>query len=284
MNHILNLIKLLRSHKTYVYYSFAYGISTLVLPLGVQFLVNNLALSGLWLNISAFIFFIILGLILSQIIKHSQLILIESLQREIFIVEISKWKKFNKQDYSYYYFEIMNLIKSFSKTYADIIELILVFAFGLLTIILFHPMFLPIAIIILISVYQIYKSSIPALKSSIKESDEKYRIFHLVKAGKEIEETHLRQFLEARDEHFNFVKRNSMKMSLLAIVVQAILLSVGCYLVKINQLSVGQLVSAEIIISGIFVALSKLPLTLDAINEFETSKYKIEKALGDYDA
>ena len=144
MKHLLEIIKLLRSHKTYVYYSLAYGLSTLIVPLGVQFLVNNLALSGLWLNISAFIIFIVIGLIISQAIKHSQLILVESLQREIFCIEMENWKDFKRKDFAHYYFEVLNLLKSFSKSYSNLIELALVIIFGLSTIMMFHPMFIPI--------------------------------------------------------------------------------------------------------------------------------------------
>ena len=284
MKHLKEIIKALRSHKPYIYYSLAYGLSTLIVPLGVQYLVNNLALSGLWLNISAFIVFIIIGLVISQVIKHSQLILVESLQREIFCIEIEPWKKFNRKEYSHYYFEVMNLLKSFSKSYSNLIELALVIIFGLSTIVMFHPMFLPIAVIIILTILQIYRSSYPALVSSIKESDEKYNIYYIVRSENQVQETDLISFLEARDNHFKFVRRNSFKISALIIVVQAILLSLGCYLIKINELSVGQLVSAEIIISGIFIPLSKLPLTLEAVYDYETSKHKIAKALGGQNA
>jgi putative ABC transport system ATP-binding protein len=283
MKQLLEIIKLLRSHKTYVYYSLAYGLSTLIVPLGVQFLVNNLALSGLWLNTSAFLIFIVVGLIVSQAIKHSQLILVESLQREIFCIEMENWKDFNRTSFSHYYFEVMNLLKSFSKSYSNIIELALVIIFGLSTIMMFHPMFIPIAMLIVITILQICRTSSSILDSSIRESDQKYKLYDIVSSKNQLKEDDLRGFLEARDWHFNFVRKNSFKICALTVIAQALLLSVGCYLIKINELSVGQLVSAEIIIAGIFIPLSKLPLTLEAVYDYETSKYKIAKALGGYD-
>lgn len=282
MKHLLKIIKLLSSHKTYVYYSLVYGASTLIVPLGVQFLVNKLALSGLWLNITVFIIFIVLGLVVSQLIKHSQLILIESLQREIFCIEMEPWKKFNRKEYAHYYFEVFNLLKSFSKSYSNLIELALIIIFGLSTILMFHPMFLPMALIIVLTIFHIYKSSSLALVTSIKESDEKYKLYDLVKSDDQIHEKDLKAFLETRDKHFNFVRLNSFKISVLIVIVQLFLLSVGCYLIQIDQLSVGQLVSAEIIISGIFVPLSKLPFSLEAVYDYETSKYKIAKAMGEH--
>jgi len=284
MKHLLEIIKLLSFHKPYVYYSLAYGLSTLVVPLGVQFLVNNLALSGLWLNISAFILFIVIGVIISQVIKHSQLIISESLQREIFCIEIEQWKNFNRPEYSHYFFEVPNLLKAFSKSYASLIELVLVVSFGLFTIIMFHPVFLTISIIIILTIYQIYKSSSHALASSVKESNEKYKLYDLVCSKGQIQDSDVGSFLSARNDHFAFSRKNSFKISALVVVVQSILLLVGCYLIKINQLSVGQLVSAEIIISGIFIPLSKLPLTLEAVYDYETSKFKINKAMAGQNA
>jgi ABC-type protease/lipase transport system fused ATPase/permease subunit len=280
MKYLLEIIKVLRYHKPYVYYSLAYGLSTLIVPLGVQFLVNNLALSGLWLNISAFIVFILIGLVISQMIKHSQLILVESLQREIFCIEIEQWRRFNRKEYSHFFFEVFDLLKSFSKSYSHLIELALVIIFGLSTIVMFHPMFLSIVIIILFTIMQVYKTSPVALSTAFKESNEKYKLYEIVHSDKSIEETDLRSFLEARNAHFNVVQRNSFKISASIVIAQAVLLALGSYLIKINQLSVGQLVSAEIIISGIFIPLSKLPQTLEAVYDYETSKSKISKAIG----
>lgn len=279
MNHLKEIIRRLSSHKTYIYYSLGYGFSTLIVPLGVQFLVNNLALSGIWLNTTVLISFIIAGLIIAQAIKHSQLVLAESLQREIFFLEICEWRDSNRDKYSEYYFEILNLLKSFSKSYSNIIELCLVMFFGLLTIVVFHPAFLSVAIITVATIYHIYITSSPALQSSIKESDEKYKIFDKIKSNQTIENGDINSFLFARDNHFKFIRKNSFKIAALIVIVQAMLLTIGCYLITVNELSIGQLVSAEIIISGIFIPLTKLPLTLEAIYDYETSKFKILKAL-----
>ncbi len=283
MKNFFSIIKTLKNHKMFVLYSVAYGITGLIIPLGVQFLVNNLALSGIWINITAFLFFITLGLALSQTLKHSMLIILESIQREIFVNEVHKWNHVVNKNHPHYYFEIHNLMKSFSKSYSSLIELGLVLAFGLATIILFHPVFLIASVLILITIWQIYKASESALKSSILESNEKYKIYDLVKAETEISEVQIKNFLQMRDNHFSFIRKNSLKISLLSVVIQSLILITGCYLVNINQLSLGQLVSAEIIVSGIFIAINKLPYSLEAIYDFETSKYKLKKVFGGND-
>ncbi len=111
MKNFFITIKLLKNNKLFILYSIAYGITGLIIPLGVQFLVNNLALSGIWVNISAFLFFIVLGLGLSQTLKHSILVIIESIQRELFLSEIEKWAKVKNPKYSHFFFEIFNLKK-----------------------------------------------------------------------------------------------------------------------------------------------------------------------------
>ena len=276
---IISKMRTLRWNKIYILYSIFYGLSSLVLPLGIQFLVNNLALSGIWLNTVSFLILIGAGLVISQIIRHSQVILIEFLQREIFIQEMLKWKKFNNKEYSHYYFEVLNVLKAFSKSYTSLIEMTLVMAFGIATIIIFHPSFIILAIIIGFTVYQIYKSSENAIKNSILESNEKYHIYNEVVLGKGVSDESIDQYLGARDGHFSFTRRNSFKISLLTIFIQVILLGMGCYLIIKNQLSVGQLVSAELIISGIFVSLVKLPQTLESVYDYETSQYKIAGAM-----
>lgn len=283
MKNFFETVKDLSSNKLYLYYSLAYGLSTLIVPLTIQYLVNNLALSGLWLNITVFVVFVLIGLSISYMIKHSQLVILESLQREIFSLESKRWMNVKKKDYSYYFFEVFNLLKSFAKSYSNIIELSLIMIFGLFTIILFHPIFIPVAIIIIVTIFQIYKSSAPALNSSIAESDQKYKLHSLIKSESKIDDSHLLDFLNAREKHFRFVRTNSFKVAILAVFIQTIIIALGSYLIRLEQLSVGQLVSAEIIISGIFISLSKLPKTLEAIYDYETSKYKIEKALGGHD-
>ncbi len=257
----------------------SYGLSSLILPLGIQFLVNNLALSGIWFNTISFLFIIGLGLTFSQVVKHSQVILIEALQREVFVREMERWKDKKEHSLAHIYFEVPGLLKSFSKAYSHLIELLLLGVFGFAAIILFHPAFILLPLIIVLTKFQLFKNFEPAIESSILESDKKYEIYDVISSGGKVTDDDIDLYLAARDEHFNFTKKNSIHVSTLAVICQILLLGTGSYLIQIEQLSVGQLVSAEIIISGIFISLLKLPQTLEDIFDYETSQYKISKAL-----
>jgi putative ABC transport system ATP-binding protein len=277
--YITRTSKALRYKKKYIVYSLFYGLSTLVVPLGAQFLVNNLALSGIWLNMISFIILIGVGLAVSQLLRHSQVVLIEFTQREIFVNEIQRWKVFDDSEKSQYYFEIMDSMKSFAKAYASVIEISLVILFGLATILIFHPAFIFLVLIIILSLYYFYKLTLPAVRTSIAESNQKYEMFESILEGQGVSEEHIDQYLEAKSGHFRYIRRISFVVGFLTIFCQVIFLSLGCYLIQISQLSIGQLVSSEIILSGITMSLVKLPQTLESFYDFETSQYKIDKAM-----
>ena len=272
-------LKILRFHKTYIFYAFAYGLSTLVIPLGTQFLVNNLALAGIWANTVSFLTIIAVIIALCQVFRHSLVILNEYLQREIFVNEIKKWRHLQHKENSHYYFEIYTLLKSFAKSYPDLIDMSLVSIFGLCTLVIFHPAFIVLPIVMGLTVWTIKRNFRPAYESSILESNVKYAIYDEISNGKGPLQSITYDYLAARHVHFNYVRKHSFKMSALFAFCIFYVLGIGSYLINASQLSVGQLVAAELIVSGIMGSLVKLPDTLESLYDFETSYYKIQKAL-----
>ena len=272
-------LRLLKFNKTYIFYAFAYGLFSLVLPLGTQFLVNNLALAGIWANTVSFLVIFSTLIILAMVFKHTQLILVEYLQRDIFVREIKKWRHLKDAQNSHYYFEIYTLLKSFAKTYPDLIDMLLISLFGFLTIIIFHPAFLVLPIVTGMTIYFIHRSFGPAYKSSIEESNVKYGIYDQLSSDKGPSAIKTYEYLLARNAHFRYIRKISIKMTALYAFGVIYVLAVGAFLIHANQLSVGQLVAAELITTGIMGSLSKLPNSLESLYDFETSHYKIEKAL-----
>jgi putative ABC transport system ATP-binding protein len=104
-------------------------------------------------------------------------------------------------------------------------------------------------------------------------------MFDLVLSNKNITENCLEKYLTTRDLHFNFIKSITLKISILNSICHVSLLGLGIYLIEVDQLSIGQLIAAEIILSGILQSVSKLPTTLESLYDFETSVFKLKKAL-----
>lgn len=271
-------LKQVKLSKKYVVYSVLYGLTTLIIPLAVQFLVNNLALAGLWVNIVALIVIIGVGLTFSLLLKYCQFVLNEYLQRELFEIESKKWQEQILDVNRIYFVEIFFALKSFSKSFTSLIEISLVTILGLLVILTFHPAFLLIAFLVIFTLLEINNSTKPAIETSINESNEKYLIYKMANEGKPILEADMLTYLTARHKHFQFLKKNTIKIFLLYMISQLLLLGGGTILVQRNELSIGQLVAAEIILSGIMISLNKLPVALEALYDFETSSYKLKKA------
>jgi putative ABC transport system ATP-binding protein len=280
-HHFLPTIRHLHTSRKYIIYSALYGLTTLIVPLAVQFLVNNLALSGLWLNIVGFLFIIGGGLTLSQILKYCQFVLNEYLQRELFFYEVKRWKRAIEDKKRMYFVEIFFAMKSYAKSFTSFVDIALTAAFGLVTIVTFHPAFLLLPLVIGLTLYQIHLSTRPAIESSIHESDEKYHLYKMAFADELPQNAEINAYLKCRDEHFSFIKRNTIKIAVLFGVCQLALLGAGTWMVQADQLSIGQLVSAEIIFSGIMISLSKLPAALEGFYDYETSIYKLLKAKGE---
>jgi ABC-type bacteriocin/lantibiotic exporter with double-glycine peptidase domain len=129
------------------------------------------------------------------------------------------------------------------------------------------------------SIYAVFFTWHQAVQSSIEESSQKYELYYRVKANDLINDFNIDSYLSARDQHFGFIKRNTVILSTAFVGSQLILLVMGIYFIQTNQLSIGQLVSAEIILSGILISMMKLPKTLESLYDFETSQCKLSSAL-----
>lgn len=270
------ILKKLKLKKEYFIFALLYGGTTLIIPLTVQYLVNNLILSGIWQNTISFTIIIAVGLILSQIFRYSLIILSEYLEREMILIKTPEWNV-RPVKTPYYFLELFNGTKSFSKTFADFIDIALSLIFGMLTMILFHPGFLLLPILFIAGLKLIWGKNRAAIKSSILESDRKYELLNVIPNDTELKFTE--KFLEDRHVHFNIIKFNAIIVSILFVLTHLILIGLGIYFVQTDSLSLGQLVSAEIILSGIFASLIKLPKSMEALYDFETSQYKMKKAL-----
>lgn len=277
--YFLMTIKSLKWRSQYIYFALLYGLSSLIVPLTTQYLVNHLSLAGLLANTLSFIVILGVFLIGSQFFKYSQFILSEYMQRQIFTNLSQDWKKSNSQK-SQYFFETFSLMKNFSTSFTHLVELLLLLVFGLLVIIMFHPVFLIILISISLILALIFRSWPFALKTSLLESNQKYRIFEDLTQGLLVSEQSQEDYLKLRDDHFKIIKKSKFLVCVGFVVTQLFLIGGGIYLIEIDQLSIGQLVSAEIILSGIMASFTKLPKTFESLYDFETSMVKHLYATG----
>jgi putative ABC transport system ATP-binding protein len=247
----------------------------------VQLLVNNLALTGLWISTFSFLLVIGAGLTLTLVVKYAQMILNEYLQRHLLNRELNRWRKMvpKANQSSPYFLESFNILKGFAFILAEGFDLLLKCVFGAIALIFIHPAFLMVSLLFVGFLILIRWRGRNAIVSSIIESDRKYDLFDALDddGGGAFDRLTVEYFRE-RDTHFGYLRRQAVVTFVAHFSLQLLLLGWGIHLIQINQLSLGQLISAEIIVSNIFGGLGGLPKILETFYDYETSCYKLEAA------
>jgi putative ABC transport system ATP-binding protein len=272
-------LKRVRLTRVYAGLACVYGVSTLLIPFTTQFLVNNLALTGLW--VSTFTFLGVTGafLLASLFVKYLQYVLLEYIQRTLLFIQLSEWqRKVDLEDReSPYYFEVFSMLKSFSTIVSSGIDLGLKAFFGGLALVFIHPGFLILWVVFIFFLVLIRRVGKNGVTSSVEESTAKYNLYYrLMKSRHRDSGDAVTDVFRARHAHFYVVRKQTRLVFASHFVVQMILLVWGIYLVQLAQLSIGQFVSAEIIVSGIYISFANFPKILESFYDFETSCLKLD--------
>lgn len=152
---------------------------------------------------------------------------------------------------------------------------------GMVLLALYHPLlmaFVAILVILIVGVTWLFGRQ--AVRTAIQESRSKYDLvgwFEEIAAfpftfkgpgGCELayQRTNLlaTQFVHARTRHFNVVFRQISALLLVSVIASVALLLLGTWLVLSQQITLGQLVASELIMSGIAVSLIKLGKKLES--------------------
>jgi putative ABC transport system ATP-binding protein len=190
------------------------------------------------------------------------------------------------------YFDVMTVQKSMTKLLTDGISLVLKTVVGLLLLAFYHPYFLIfdlLLIVLLILVWKVYGRY--AITSAIYESKAKYKVASWLeelaranfffksqskkKMAIEKSDELIYHYLAKRKTHFKHLF--SQKIFLLSIyaIMSALVLGLGGYLVIIGELSLGQLVAAELIITVILSSLSNSAKYLESFYDLYAAVDKL---------
>lgn len=258
-----------------IIYSISISVLTLATPISVQSLVNTFTFGPYMQPI--FILSVILLSLLTVlgVLKSLQYLLVEYLQRKIFAkitASISQTYFLTEQNIedpikkqSNRYFDIILLHKNLAFLVTDGVAIALQTFIGLLLITFYHPYFIIFGVLIILSIWlPLYLFLNSGLESAVEESTEKYMVADHLSAVANEEKFYLNEedkvsemnmrinvFLEKRSKHFRTVYIQNIIYVALYAFLNALLLGLGGYLVIKNQLSVGQLIAAEIVVNAI---------------------------------
>ena len=262
--------------KPFVIYGVCYALLSLLVPLIVQLLVNNLALVGLNLSLVTLSIILAIGLAFLQLSRLAQIVLLEYLERKLVARLAPRFTAISSAEKTYF-FELVSVPKSFSKWALEGFEILLALIVGSLILMVYHPFFIALTLLIWLSLWGVYWLGKRGLSSALEESNQKYKLWAaLERSEKGITAN---EWLRARDVHFEILRRQIMLLMATQIIGTVALMTVGALLFHAGELSLGQFVAAELIGGGVFMALSKLCKFMETHYALITSFIKIDRAL-----
>jgi putative ABC transport system ATP-binding protein len=305
----LRIFRLLRGEGRDVAVIFVYalgvGLCSLAIPVGVQALVNSVAF-GVVLQPLVVITSLVGGvLLLSGILRVLQLYVVEILQRRLVVrlslmlaqriphVEFQLFQKRFGPEYVLRFMEVFSAQKIISSLLLDGIGVFFQVVVGLVLVSFYHPFFLAFAVILtIIIVVFVGPLGLGGIRSGIRASDAKYEVMTWLQDlarlpiafksnrgdsfATERADSLVNDYLLWRSKHFRVLLRQISSTIGLQVIASTLLLGLGGWLVVKGQLTLGQLVAAELIVSVILGGVAKLGSQLEKFYELCASVAKID--------
>ena len=277
-------------------YGVAISLLSLVTPISVQLLINSIAYTALPVPLFTLSLVMFALLMASNILSAFRTHLMEIFRRRFFarlVAEITMravqardpfFSDARRADLFNRYFDVMNVQKSVPSLLVGLFTILLQSAVGLVVTSLYHPIFLAFNLVFILLVWLVWRLwSRPAMGAVVQLSHAKYDTAHWLESvgasnGFYKSSRHIDYAIErsdaltaryiAADRGFfgHSFTQNILFLTLYA-AGSAGLLALGGWLVIQGQLSIGQLVAAELILSSIFYGVAQLGPYLESFYE-----------------
>ncbi len=287
-----------------VIYNILIGILALAVPLAAQALVNTIA-AGVMIQPLVVLTFGVLGAhLIVGVLRLLKLSLIEKLQQRIFArtsLQLAETLPRIRHDvlareYAPQlvnrFFDVITIQKTMSKILLDGPSATLQVTIALVLMSFYNPYLLGFAIVILVfSVVIIRVLGIGGLQTSIQESLSKYRLADWLEELARCErgfkmssipaypieraDTLVIDYVRMRREHFRVVFRQALGTYFFQALASAGVLAIGGWLVINRELTLGQVVAAEIVVVGALDGLEKIVRLLESGYDLLTSLDKV---------
>jgi len=287
----------------YIYAVFA-GVINLAIPVGIQAIINLIALGQQSTSWIVLIIIVTLATTITGLMRLMQHIITETIQQRIFTrsafefayrIPRLKMEEITDQyapELANRFFDTLSVQKGIPKILVDLSAASLQIVLGLILLALYHPFFVIFGIVLLLLIgLVIWGTFRPGLSTSLSESKYKYQVAYWLEeigrtmgsfklAGRTkypVEKTDklVSGYLKYRKRHFTVVKAQIISVVLLKTIATAALLSIGGLLVINNEMNIGQFVASEIMIIIILNSLEKIILGMETIFDVLTAIEKI---------
>ena len=289
---------------TLIIYGLGIGLMSLATPIAVQALVNTIAFGALFqpLLVLTLILFVLMAF--SNTLAAWQFYVVEMLQRRLFVrlfgTAASRLQQVDHavRDSQYLpelsnrFFDVVTLQKSAAVMLLESLGYVLQTLIGMLLLAFYHPillafdMFLIAALTVIIVVM-----GKRGVTTAIEQSKNKYiaaawleTIAGNALLGKSTQSNTFFQqktdqialdYLSACAQHFRILARQNIGALVLHALANTLLLGLGGWMVIERQLSLGQLIAAELVVNAMLYGLTRLGKILDNFYELMTNIDKI---------
>jgi putative ABC transport system ATP-binding protein len=290
-------------------YSVAMGILSLIIPIGVQSLVNILNFGTLFQPVLILTFLVIIALGFVGLMNVLQSYVAELIQQRLFVrlaanvtnlfprVNHHDFKKYYASEMPNYFLDISIIQKNATILLTNGLGIFLQTLIGLLVLVLYHPFFILFNVLILAFVIGIIFYSIGSvgIETSIKESKSKHKVaswiqemnFHRTVFRSERAHNYaslrtenlVREYISNRRKHFKALMRQMIGFVSLQAFGSGLLLGIGGWLVIKGQITLGQLVASEIIVAKILDNFGKFTKYLENYYDLCASVDKVNHLL-----
>ena len=293
---------------TVVLYAAFVGLLTLVTPIAVQTVVNTTAFGTLLQPLFVLVALLLMGVVLAGVLKALKSWAVEVLQRRMFIDAATRlahllprvdWDRARQKQHGHVihrFFDLFTVQKASASLLLGAIDVVLAGGVGLLVLAFYHPLLLAFDALLLIALgIIVFGLGRGGVSTSIRESTVKYEMSDLLaevgKPGFAVRDaggaTYVREridklaatYLRARESHFRVVMRQFVGALVTQALASTALLGLGGWLVIERELTLGQLVAAELIVTTVVNALSDLGKHIETYYDLTTGVYKLDGLL-----
>ncbi len=257
-------------------YSLAIGLFSLIVPLTVQELVNTFAFAIQPITIVTLAGVMITGLAFVGAFKTLQYYAVEVLERRIFArITIAMTQQLPKMQFhgfkprfANYFLETVLIQRALSVLLVDLINIVVGGAVGMSILVFYHPYFLLFNILLLAGFNVVFfLMSHGGLRTTIEVSHAKYDALHwmqeisynllhfkatdsqplLMQKSDQLVE----KYVQTRRARFTILARQYLSAVGWQAIVHGGLIATAGWLISIGQLTIGQLVAAEVVVGAL---------------------------------
>ncbi|MFO0676567.1 MAG: ABC transporter ATP-binding protein [Polyangiaceae bacterium] len=287
-----------------VVYAVAIGLVSLAVPVAAQALVSNVAFTALLQPLVVLSALVLVGLVAAGILRALQYRVVETLQQRFMVrftreavlrlahADVTDFEARGGRDLVNRFFDFPLVQKAAATLLIDGLSVVLQGGVSLVLLAFYHPALLAFDVVLLgLIAFILFGLGRDGVVTAVKESKSKYATaawlesmaasirtfkgpdgahFAVAKA-----DTLARDYVLARKKHFGIVFRQIVASYTLQAVATAALLGLGGYLVIQGQLTLGQLVAAELIVTGVLTSVAKFGKYLESYYDLAASIDKV---------